>query len=221
MSDLIRAEHLAKQYESVAALQNVSFRLEAGKSLVIVGPSGCGKTTLINLLAGLDAPTAGNVWVNGTDLSTLSQEERAQFRREHIGIVFQQFHLIPYLSAVENVMLAQYLHSLPDREEALAALETVGLRSRADHRPPELSGGEQQRVAIARAVANDPLLLLADEPTGNLDADNEQTIMNLFARLNEDGKTVVLVTHNRELTRTTDRLLELKYGEITRAATAF
>lgn len=154
------------------------------------------------------------MWLRGIDLSTLSQEKRAEFRGEHIGVVFQQFHLIPCLSAVENVMLAQYLHSLPDREEALSTLAKVGLPARATHRPSELSAGEQQRVAVARAVVKDPTVVLADEPTGNLDAETEQAIMDLFGRLNDEEKTIVLVTHNRNLTTTTDRCIELKYGEI-------
>src|SRR5262249_28811041 len=157
--------------------------------------SGSGKTTLVNLLGTLDEPTRGRIVVDGADVTAMSEDERVRFRREKIGIIFQQFHLIPYLTALENVMLAQHYHSVPDAREAAAALERVGLADRASHFPAQLSGGEQQRVCIARALINTPRLLLADEPTGNLDAENEAIVLRLLSELHAAGHTLVTVTH--------------------------
>jgi putative ABC transport system ATP-binding protein len=211
---MIYVEELVKKYQKVAALADVTLQIDAGQIAAVMGPSGSGKTTLINLLSGLDSPTSGRISINGETITEMSAEEKSAFRRENIGIVFQQFHLIPYLTAVENIMLAQYLHSLPDRNEALAALEKVGLADRADHRPDQLSGGEQQRVAIARAIINDPAVVLSDEPTGNLDEDNEARVMDILTGLKDEGKTIVLVTHNRELAAISDRIIEIHHGRI-------
>src|SRR5689334_7678197 len=161
-----------------------------------MGPSGSGKTTLINILGGLDKLTSGRVIVDGTDLAKLSESQLVRYRAEKIGFVFQQFHLIPYLTALENVMLAQYFHSMTDEKEALEALDRVGLRDRAAHLPAHLSGGEQQRVCIARALINDPKIVLADEPTGNLDQQNEEIVMRLLRDLHAQGRTIVMVTHD-------------------------
>ncbi len=211
---MISVENLTKRYENITALDQVSFAVRAGSELVVMGPSGSGKTTLVNLIAGLDSPTEGRIEVNDIEVTALSGDALTEYRRNHVGIVFQQFHLIAYLTALENVMLAQYLHSLPSRSDALDSLERVGLRERADHLPSELSGGEQQRVAIARAITNDPDLLLADEPTGNLDADNERIILEIFRQLKQDGKAVITVTHNPAVGKTGDEILYLEHGRI-------
>src|SRR6202030_2725625 len=162
-----------KRFDAVRALYQVSFEIEAGEWIAIMGPSGSGKTTLINILGGLDHPTSGRVVVDEMEIGQLSERELTRYRSDKIGFVFQQFHLVPYLTAVENVMLAQYFHSITDAVEAAEALTRVGVGARLDHVPAELSGGEQQRVAIARALINHPKLILADEPTGNLDEANE------------------------------------------------
>ncbi|MBI4285837.1 MAG: ABC transporter ATP-binding protein [Chloroflexi bacterium] len=210
---MIELNQVVKQYGTLVVLNSVSLSVSPGEWVSIMGPSGSGKTTLLNLIAGLDTPTSGQIWVKDTEVSAIGHEARARFRRETIGIVFQQFHLIPYLTAVENVMLAQYLHSLPDRDEAMAALKLVGLDERANHLASRLSGGEQQRVAIARAIINDPPLLLADEPTGNLDAENEQIVLDIFRRLHDEGKTIVIVTHNAEVTELGDRTIRIHHGK--------
>jgi len=213
---MINLREVSKEYGQVQALDSVSLTVETSEEVTIMGPSGSGKTTLVNLIAGLDTPTSGRVSVNGTELSNLSREGLAAFRRDNVGIVFQQFHLIPYLTAVENIMLAQYFHSLPERKDALRSLEMVGLSDRGGHKPGELSGGEQQRVAIARAITNDPPVILADEPTGNLDRENEQKVVEIFRDLRDAGKTLILVTHNPNITDYSDRVLHLDYGQLVR-----
>src|SRR5690349_19856782 len=164
-----------------------------------MGPSGSGKTTLINILGGLDKLTSGRVIVDGTDLAKLSESQLVRYRAEKIGFVFQQFHLVPYLTALENVMLAQYFHSITDEKDAADALRRVGLADRLEHLPAQLSGGEQQRVAIARALINHPKLILADEPTGNLDEENEATILKLLHELHSAGHTILVVTHSQAI----------------------
>ena len=185
-----------------------------GEFVAIMGSSGSGKTTLMNILSCLDTPTEGKVLLNGTDAAALDEEARRAFRARTIGLVFQQFHLLPYLTACENVMLAQYYHSVTDKAAALAALERVGLAHRSDHLPKQLSGGEQQRVCIARALINEPEILFADEPTGNLDAENEQTVLRIFAELHAQNRTIVMVTHNPDLGAKTDRIIRLQHGRI-------
>jgi len=209
---MITVENLTKEYGSVTALDDVSLIAEPGEELIVMGPSGSGKTTLVNLIAGLDRPTRGRILMGDSVVTDLDNDGLARYRREHVGIVFQQFHLIDYLTALENVMLAQYFHSMPEKADALQSLEMVGLKDRAGHLPSELSGGEQQRVAIARAITNDPELILADEPTGNLDEENEHMVMEIFHTLKEAGKTVITVTHNRALTDRCDQLIRLKHG---------
>jgi len=211
-AEVIGAQGLGRQFGSVEALADVTFTVRQGDFLAIMGPSGSGKTTLLNILSLLDAPTSGSYRLDGIETATLSEADRMVIRREKVGLVFQTFHLIPYLSAVENVMLAQHYHSVADREEALAALERVGLGHRADHRPSQLSGGEQQRVCIARALINAPALILADEPTGNLDADNEARVLDLLESLRQEGRTIVLVTHNPDLGARADSILRLQHG---------
>lgn len=212
---IVEVWNVTKVYnERVRALDGVRITVGRGEWLVLMGPSGSGKTTLLNLIACLDRPTSGRLLVAGTDVTTLATGAAARFRREHVGLVFQQFHLIPYLTAVENVMLAQYFHSMADRAEALEALERVGLGERAGHLPSQLSGGEKQRVCIARALINEPDLLLVDEPTGNLDATNEENVMSLLRELHNAGHTLVMVTHDPAIAGNADRLVRLDHGRV-------
>ena len=212
----IEVQGLTRKYtDSVFALNEVSFSVEKGEWLAGVGPSGSGKSTLLNVLGCLDAPDAGTARVEGIDLAFLRGDALARFRAEKIGFVFQQFHLVPYLTAVENVMLAQYFHSLSDEKEAAEALRRVGLGDRLDHLPSQLSGGEQQRVCVARALINQPNLILADEPTGNLDEVNETIVMGLFTELHREGHTIVMVTHDPEIGRMAERRIELHHGRLT------
>jgi putative ABC transport system ATP-binding protein len=177
-----------------------------------MGPSGSGKTTLMNMIGCLDRPTSGQVFIDGADVTTLTRSELTRYRREKVGLVFQQFHLIPYLTAVENVMLAQYYHSMADEGEAKEALARVGLGDRLKHLPSQLSGGEQQRVCIARALINHPEIILADEPTGNLDEENEDNVMRIFRELHREGHTIVMVTHDHAIGRMADRRVALQHG---------
>ncbi|MBQ8920063.1 MAG: ABC transporter ATP-binding protein [Acidaminococcaceae bacterium] len=198
----------------VTALEHVNLTVEKGDWLAIMGPSGSGKTTLMNIIGCMDKHTAGQVVLDGIDLNEVTKNELTQIRRDKIGMVFQQFHLIPYLTAVENLMVAQYYHSIPDRKEAMAALERVGLADRADHLPSELSGGEQQRVCIARALINYPVLILADEPTGNLDEKNEKLVMDLFRELNREGHTIITVTHSDKVGQAAKRIVIIEHGHL-------
>ena len=214
MQTVIQTVHLSKRFGAVTALDDVNIAVARGEFVAIMGSSGSGKTTLMNILSCLDTPTEGKVLLNGTDAAALDDEARRVFRARTIGLVFQQFHLLPYLTACENVMLAQYYHSVTDKTAALAALERVGLAHRSDHLPKQLSGGEQQRVCIARALINEPEILFADEPTGNLDAENEQTVLRIFAELHAQNRTIVMVTHNPDLGAQTDRIIRLQHGKI-------
>src|SRR5579863_8278134 len=200
--------------EVIRALDNFSFNVDPGEWIAIMGPSGSGKSTLVNLIGCLDRPTSGEIWLDGQNVARLSAAELNRVRAEKIGFIFQQFHLIPYLTALENVMLAQYFHSMTDEQEALEALERVGLKDRADHVPAQLSGGEQQRVCIARALINDPKIVLADEPTGNLDAQNEEIVLRLLREFHQQGRTIVMVTHDPVVARLADRRIELHHGKI-------
>jgi len=207
-------DNLIKQYGALRALNGVSFAVNPGEWVALMGPSGSGKTTLINILGGLDTVTSGRVIVDGVDLSKLSEGELVRYRAEKVGFVFQQFHLVPYLTAVENVMLAQYFHSVTDEKEAEEALKRVGLGDRLTHLPAQLSGGEQQRVAIARALINQPKLILADEPTGNLDEANETIVIKIFRELHQAGHTILMVTHDPDIARQADRRIELAHGHL-------
>jgi len=211
---MITAKNLIKQYGNTCALKNISFTIEKGEWANIMGPSGSGKTTLLNLIGCLDSPTSGSLVVNGIETSKLNQNERTRFRRENIGLVFQQFHMIPHLTALENVMIAQYFHSIEDEEEAKEALTRVGMEHRLSHLPSQLSGGEQQRVCIARALINQPEIILADEPTGNLDKKNEEAILDIFRELHSNGKTIVIVTHNPEIGELGDMIMQISHGEV-------
>ncbi len=212
---MIAARNLIKRYgDKTCALNNVSFDIREGEWVTIMGASGSGKTTLLNLVGCLDIPTSGSLRVNGVDVTKLGKKERTRFRRENVGWVFQQFHLIPHLSALENVMIAQYFHSIEDEDEARDALSRVGMGHRMDHLPSQLSGGEQQRVCIARALINEPKIILADEPTGNLDEENEKHILDIFRNLHKEGRTLLIVTHNPEIGEIGERVIRISHGRI-------
>jgi putative ABC transport system ATP-binding protein len=217
---VLEVENLTKKYpsgnRSLTVLDGVSFQIEQGSATAIVGPSGSGKSTLLGLAAGLDRPSSGRVVLNGKDLNPLSEEQLAELRNQHVGFVFQNFQLIPTLTALENVMVPLELrggnHS---REKAEELLSRVGLGDRLHHYPSQLSGGEQQRVSLARAFVNRPLILFADEPTGNLDGETSGAVAELLFQLNRDeGTTLVLVTHNLELASKTERVIKLRSGSI-------
>ncbi len=207
---------------SVTVLDEVSIDIPAKQSLAIVGPSGSGKSTLLAVMAGLERPTSGTVFVNGMDLTSLDESALARFRLDHIGFVFQSFHLIPTLTALENVAVPFELAGDANAlARARALLDAVGLATRADHYPVQLSGGEQQRVALVRACARRPQILLADEPTGNLDADSGSQVMSLLRALHDDqGGTLVLVTHDPDLAASADRTIALRNGQVTADSTA-
>ncbi len=217
---LLQVDRLTKTYNggdrSLTVLRDVSFEIEEASSCAIVGPSGSGKTTLLGLCAGLDRPTAGRVVFGGQDLGPLTEERLAVLRSRSVGFVFQTFQLIPTLTALENVMVPCELRGETDvRSRAAHLLEQVGLGSRLEHYPTQLSGGEQQRVALARAFVNRPQILFADEPTGNLDAETAETVERLLFELNvQNGTTLVLVTHNLELAARTERIISLRGGRI-------
>ena len=212
----LEIRHITKSFGAVHALSDISFTVNRGEWIAIMGPSGSGKTTMINIIGCMDRPTSGAVILDGEDVSSLSAEELTVIRRDKIGLVFQQFHLVPYLTAVENVMVAQYYHSLVDENEALQALDRVGLLERARHLPRQLSGGEQQRVCIARALINSPKLILADEPTGNLDESNGKIVMDLFRQLHAEGSTIVVVTHDPDVAACAEKTIVLEYGRLAR-----
>src|ERR1700730_9762893 len=203
-----------KESGAIHALDRISLDVAPGEWLSIMGPSGSGKSTLVNLIGCLDRPTSGEIWLDGQNVAGISSNELNRVRAEKIGFIFQQFHLIPFLTAVENVMLAQYFHSMTDEKEAIDALSRVGLGDRANHLPSQLSGGEQQRVCIARALINDPKIILADEPTGNLDAVNEEIVLRLLREFHQQGQTIVMVTHDPVVARLADRRIEFHHGKI-------
>lgn len=211
---LLEIRGVSKTYGSVHALKDVNLSVKAGEWVSIMGPSGSGKTTLLNIIGCMDKPSRGQVILDGGDVSTFSQKELTEVRRDKIGLIFQQFHLIPHLTALENIMVAQYYHSLPDKSEALEALRRVGMAERSSHFPGQLSGGEQQRVCVARALINYPKLILADEPTGNLDETNEQIIVELLQELHRDGHTIIIVTHDPEIGSLGDYQVYLEHGSI-------
>ena len=216
---LIRLESISKLYGSgdaqVAALRNFSLRVAQGELLAVMGPSGSGKSTLMNILGCLDSPTSGRYWFAGEDVSRLSETQLAHVRNRRIGFVFQQFQLLPKLSAWRNVELPLLYRNASDRRSlAVHALETVGLGNRIEHRPTQLSGGQQQRVAIARALVTDPDLILADEPTGNLDSATGIEIMGLFERLHQQGNTIVLVTHEHDIAMHAHRIIHVRDGKV-------
>ncbi len=211
----LEVSRLSKEYGEVKALRDVNLSVFKGQWLTVMGPSGSGKTTFLSLLAGLIRPTRGKVKIDGVNVLALSESELVQFRREKIGLIFQQHHLIPYLTALENVMLAQFIHSMPDEAEAIDSLIKVGLADKINRYPRELSGGEQQRVCIARALINNPGLLLADEPTGNLDRKNSELVLNLLKKLHQESDfTIVLVTHDPWVANWGERVVQLDDGRV-------
>ncbi|MEQ9945684.1 ABC transporter ATP-binding protein [Pectobacterium aroidearum] len=210
---VIETRQLYKRFGQVTALENINIRIARGEFVAIMGASGSGKTTLMNILTCLDTVSEGQVLLDGVDAAALDEEGRRQFRADKIGLVFQQFHLIPFLTALENVMLAQHYHSVVDEAAAQRVLDQVGLSHRVDHLPSQLSGGEQQRVCIARALVNEPPVIFADEPTGNLDEENERRVLDLLQDLHRQGRTIVMVTHNPELGRFADRIIRLQHGK--------
>jgi putative ABC transport system ATP-binding protein len=219
---IVQARRLRKVYRGaneVEALRGIDLEVGRGEMVAIVGPSGSGKTTLLNCLSGLDGFDGGQVVVDGQDLSTMTDRARTAYRSKNMGFVFQAFNLLPVLSAVENVeipLLLQNLNSRDSRRRSLEMLETLGLAHRANHRPDQLSGGEQQRVAVARALVHKPAVVWADEPTGNLDTEVTQVIVELLVRMNKDGQTIVLVTHNPQVAERAARTLHMRDGRIER-----
>ena len=216
----IVARSVSKTYrrgrQLITALQNVAFEVSQGELVLLIGPSGSGKTTLLNLIAALDRPDNGEILVDGLDVTGLSRSAAAGYRDERVGMIFQSYNLLPQLTALENILLPMIPRRQPNRRRALELLETVGLGDRGRHRPSELSGGEQQFVAIARALINDPSLILADEPIGNLDDENARKIIALLSdACRQRGKTVFLVTHDREMVGPADRVFEVRTGSLT------
>ena len=209
---LLTLDHISKIYGSLRAVDDLSLTVPEGEWLSIVGSSGSGKTTLMNIIGCMDSPSKGSVSLQGRKLEDLNAGQLADVRKNVIGLVFQKFYLVPHLTAVENVMVAQYYHSVVDEAQAMDALDRVGLKDRAHHLPSQLSGGEQQRVCVARALINCPKLLLADEPTGNLDEKNEQIVLDLFKQLHKQGTTIIVVTHDSLVAQCADREIMLNHG---------
>lgn len=226
MNPLIQTFDLVKTYileeVAVTALNRITLNIEEGEMVSITGPSGCGKSTLMHLLGLLDTPTSGKIFFKGNDLSQLSEDERSDFRSREIGFIFQQFNLLQRISALENVLLPTTYYRFPKgvplrgplTEKAQRLLSEVGLSHRLHHRPNQLSGGEQQRVAIARSLINDPSLILADEPTGNLDSKSGAEILNILIDLNKKGKTLIIVTHDLGIAQSCQRVIRLKDGQL-------
>jgi putative ABC transport system ATP-binding protein len=221
MPPIVKVENLKKNYElgkvTVEAVRGISFSIEKGEFAAIIGPSGCGKSTLMHLIGCLDRPTAGKVFIEGHDVSKLSDDELAAIRNRKIGFVFQAYNLLPRLNALENIELPLiYMGVLPKQRKKMAeeALARVGLKDRARHRPPELSGGQSQRVAIARALVVSPAIILADEPTGNLDTHSGEEIMAIFKELNKEGVSIIMVTHEADIARQSRRIMHIRDGQV-------
>lgn len=218
---MIEIENLIKVYRrgkiEVIAIRDVSLRIEKGEMALLVGPSGSGKTTFLHLVGGIDRPTAGKIVVSGKNIANFNDEELTNYRRKEVGMVFQFFNLLPMLTALENVMLPMEFVGVPRNERksrAMELLKKVGMEDRKNHYPDEMSGGEQQRVAIAVALANDPPIILADEPTGELDTETGMKIIELFKKLNDEGKTIIIATHDLRLEKYASRILEIRDGKI-------
>jgi len=220
---VIRTEKIVKDYvlgaETVHAVRSVDLTIEPGEFVAVMGPSGSGKSTFMNVIGCLDTASSGEYWLNGTNVSDLSDDELAHVRNRDIGFVFQTFNLLPRATVLHNVELPLIYAGLPAKERkrrAAAKLEMVGLGDRMDHKPPEISGGQRQRVAVARALVNEPALLLADEPTGNLDSQTSEEVMGIFVELNKQGQTIVLVTHEHDIAEYAKRQVHLRDGQIER-----
>jgi putative ABC transport system ATP-binding protein len=221
VAEIIKVENVKKIYRmgdnEVRALDGVSLVVEEGEFLIVMGPSGSGKTTLLHLMGCLDKPTEGEIYIASTSVSKLNDSQLAKIRNKMVGFVFQQFNLLPRLTALENVELPMIYAGVPKsarRKKAKELLELVGLGDRLHHRPTQLSGGQMQRVAIARALANDPMVLLADEPTGNLDSKSGEEILKIFSELNERGQTIIIVTHDPEVAKHAGRIVRMRDGKI-------
>ena len=222
MSEIIRTENLQKVYRigkvEVLALRGVNLRVEEGELVGLVGPSGCGKSTLLHVIGGLTSPSGGRVVLDGMDLGQMNDAQRTEMRKQKIGFVFQRFNLLPTLTAYGNIQLASHIsgnRNGTSRAEMDAIIDMLGLKARMHHRPVEMSGGEQQRVAIARAVVNRPKILLADEPTGSLDTENSELVLNMLQSLNHRfGQTILMITHNPEVALYTDRIVSMRDGHI-------
>lgn len=216
---IIELQDVSKVYANgLKAIDHFNLAIDSGEWVSIMGPSGSGKTTLLNMIGLMDRPSSGNILINGKDTSSLSEKEMTIFRRQTVGLVFQQFHLVPHLTALENVMLAQYFHSIVDEPQAIELMSRLGLKERLHHLPSQLSGGEQQRVCISRALINEPKLLLADEPTGNLDEENEKEIIRLLMQLHQqEGLTILMVTHDLAVGRMATRQIEMNHGRLVSA----
>jgi putative ABC transport system ATP-binding protein len=221
VAEIIKVENVKKIYRmgdnEVRALDGVSLVVEEGEFLIVMGPSGSGKTTLLHLMGCLDKPTEGEIYIASTPVSKLNDSQLAKIRNKMVGFVFQQFNLLPRLTALENVELPMIYAGVPKsarRKKAKELLELVGLGDRLHHRPTQLSGGQMQRVAIARALANDPMVLLADEPTGNLDSKSGEEILKIFSELNEIGQTIIIVTHDPEVAKHAGRIVRMRDGKI-------
>jgi len=218
----IQCQNIVKTYgqgpSTVTAIDHISFDLQAGEFVAIMGESGAGKSTLLSVMGAMNTPESGHYLVDEIDVYGLHMEKQADFRREYLGFVFQSFHLIPYLNVVENVMLPLTAIPIPSREKidmAMTSLTWVGMEDKRDRLPNQISGGEMERVAIARAIVNNPPILLADEPTGNLDSKNSQVVMSLLQRLNQEGTTVIMVTHSAACAEYAQRILQMSDGRIT------
>jgi putative ABC transport system ATP-binding protein len=221
VAEIIKVENVKKIYRmgdnEVRALDGVSLVVEEGEFLIVMGPSGSGKTTLLHLMGCLDKPTEGEIYIASTPVPKLNDSQLAKIRNKMVGFVFQQFNLLPRLTALENVELPMIYAGVPKsarRKKAKELLELVGLGDRLHHRPTQLSGGQMQRVAIARALANDPMVLLADEPTGNLDSKSGEEILKIFSELNERGQTIIIVTHDPEVAKHAGRIVRMRDGKI-------
>ena len=220
---LLEMNHISKSFSNLEVIKDISLKVDEGEVLAIIGPSGSGKSTMLRCATMLETIDKGEILYMGEKAAHTDEHGKAVYVHHHelrrfrsyCGLVFQQFHLINYLTAVENVMVAQYYHSMPDEKEALAALERVGLKDRAKHLPSQLSGGEQQRVCIARALINSPELILADEPTGNLDEANENIVLGIFRQLHKEGTSLIVVTHDPEVGEEAQRIVRLDHGKIT------
>lgn len=214
-SEIIQIVELVKDYDAnTRALNHINLTINASEWVSVMGPSGSGKTTLLNIIGCLDSPTDGTVIIDGVDITKLTEKDLTKIRSAKLGFVFQEYHLIPYLNILENVMIAQYYNNKVDENSAKEVLEIMGLGDRLTHLPSQLSGGEQQRVCIARALINKPKIILADEPTGNLDQKNGEIIMNLFRVLHNEGHTILLITHNPDIGKLGDKVVRLVDGKI-------
>ncbi|EOH8750347.1 ABC transporter ATP-binding protein [Enterococcus faecalis] len=211
---ILEINDVSKIYKGVYALSKINLDVYEKEWVSIVGSSGSGKSTLLNIIGCISNASEGTIVFDDQELTKLKAKELTAVRRDKIGFVFQQFHLVPYLNALENVMLAQYYHSIVDKEEVIEALKSVGLEDRMYHFPKQLSGGEQQRVCFARAIINSPRLILADEPTGNLDEENEKSVLSLLREVHKQGSTIIVVTHDETVAKEADRIIELNHGRM-------